>query len=66
MTFRSHSPEFVRHQGLAGERMTKVDTNTYRAKIRLKSSRTGAVDFRVWGRDKNGGAQQTRTKFPLH
>ena len=47
-------------------RMTKVGTNTYRATIRLKSSRTGAVEFRVWGRDKNGGAQQTRTKFPLH
>jgi hypothetical protein len=47
-------------------RMTKVGTNTYRATIRLKSSGTGAVEFRVWGRDKNGAAQQTRAKFPLH
>jgi flagellar hook assembly protein FlgD len=47
-------------------RMTKVGTNTYRASIRLKSSGTGAVEFRVWGRDKNGVAQQTRAKFPLH
>jgi flagellar hook assembly protein FlgD len=47
-------------------RTTKVGTNTYRATIRLKSSGTGAVEFRVWGRDKNGVAQQTRAKFPLH
>jgi len=45
---------------------TKVGTNTYRATIRLKSGGTGAVEFRAWGRDKNGVAQQTRTKFPLH
>ena len=45
---------------------TKVGSTTYRATIRLKSSGTGAVEFRAWGRDKNGVAQQTRTKFPLH
>ena len=45
---------------------TKVGTNTYRATLRLKSSGTGTVEFRAWGVDANGVAQQTRTKFPLH
>jgi flagellar hook assembly protein FlgD len=45
---------------------TKVGTNTYRATLRLKSGGAGTVEFRAWGVDKNGVAQQTRTKFPLH
>ena len=45
---------------------TKVGTNIYRATLRLKSSGTGTVEFRAWGVDANGIAQQTRTKFPLH
>ena len=45
---------------------TKVGTNIYRATLRLKSSGTGTVEFRAWGVDANGVAQQTRTKFPLH
>jgi flagellar hook assembly protein FlgD len=67
-TLASAPTLWVTQPGIAAwsVRMTKVGTNTYRVTIRLKSSGTGTVEFRAWGRDKNGVAQQTRMKFPLH
>ena len=47
--------------------LTWVATDTYRATIRMKTSRRpGPVSLRVWGRDVNGGSQATTKVYPLH
>jgi flagellar hook assembly protein FlgD len=48
-------------------RMTKTATKTYKVTIRFKTGGgAGAVTLRVWGRDKDGRAQQTIRTYTLH
>ena len=45
--------------------MAHTTGRTYRASIKLRSSSTGSVTFRVSGHDTDGGSQRTYLKLPL-
>jgi flagellar hook assembly protein FlgD len=45
---------------------TKLSSTTYRVTIRFKSSKTGTVRIKAYGRDKNGQSQASNLYLPLH
>ncbi len=46
--------------------MTRVSTGVYRVSIRLRSSQTGTLRLKVYGKDAGGRAQYSNLYLPLH
>ncbi|MHB8960585.1 MAG: FlgD immunoglobulin-like domain containing protein [Candidatus Limnocylindrales bacterium] len=46
--------------------MTRVSTGVYRVSIRLRSSHTGTLRLKVYGKDSAGQAQYSNLYLPLH
>ena len=46
--------------------MRKVDTRVYKVSLKLRSSRTGTVTFKVYANDSNGVSQASSIKLALH